>query len=139
MIVTFDIDAFRSRYPHLADISDATLESCFEEVCAIWGNTDERSKFEYDPEHGKITRRLFLYNATCHLATLQLWEKNGQTGRIASASQGSVSTSFDLLKTNSFTGNWWCQTPCGTTAWMLLQSLIRGGRFYGFSHNHPFG
>ena len=54
MIVTFDIDAFRSRYPHLADISDATLESCFEEVCAIWGNTDELSKFEYDPEHGNL-------------------------------------------------------------------------------------
>lgn len=139
MIVTFDVDKFRSRYPDLADISDATLESCFEDACAVWGNTDETSQFEYDPENGKIKRRLFLYSVTCHLATLQKWGKNGQQGRLTSASQGSVSTSFDLLKTNKFTGDWWCQTQCGAFAWYLLQAIVKGGRFYGFSHNHPFG
>ncbi len=139
MIVIFDIDAFRSRYPHLADISDATLESCFEDACATWYNTDEKSLFPYNPDKGEFKRKLFLYAVTCHLATLQLWEKNGRQGRLASASQGSVSTSFDLLKANNFTGDWWCQTQCGAMAWRMLQAVVKGGRFYGCSHNHPFG
>lgn len=139
MIVTFDIDKFRSRYPHLTDISDATLREIFNEVSAEYGNTDDASPFEYDPAHDKYKRFWFLYAVVCHLATLQQWNKNGQQGRLTSASQGSVSTSFDLIKEGSFTGDWWCQTQCGQAAWRMLKSTVLGGRFYGFKKNHPFG
>lgn len=139
MQVTFDIDSLRSRYPHLSDISDATLEACFEDACVMYGNTDSTSLFAYDPDDGVYSRRIFLYAVTCHLATLQQWAANGQPGRVASASQGSVSTSFDLLKTNRDTADWWYQTPCGSMAWQLLKGKLRGGRVYVFPHRHPFG
>lgn len=139
MIVVFDIDDFRSRYPDLADISDTTLSAIFDEAASEYGNTDATSLFDYNPDKQIYKRKWFLYAVVCHLATLQQWQKNGQQGRLSSASQGSVSTSFDLLKANNFTGDWWCQTLCGQSAWRMLQSVTKGGRFYGFSHNHPFG
>ena len=63
----------------------------------------------------------------------------GQQGRIASASQGSVSTSFDLLKANSLTAQWWLQTPCGTQFWIMSQSYRKGGRVYISKHFHSYG
>lgn len=81
----------------------------------------------------------FLYAVTCHLATLELWNKNGQPGRVTSASQGSVNTSFDLFKSNKDTADWWNQTLCGQQAWQMLKGRTKGGRFYGYKINHPFG
>lgn len=139
MIVVFNIDDFRSRYPDLADISDTTLKSIFNMISEQYGNSDDSCRIKYDPAHGKYMRKYFLYAVVCHLATLQLREKNGQQGRLASASQGSVSTSFDLLKGNSLVQQWWTQTDCGAQAYMMLKSYVLGGRFYSFSHNHPYG
>ncbi len=139
MIVTFDVDGFRARFPHLTDISDATLSAVFDDVCTMYGNTDDKSLFAYDPDQGIYSRRTFLYAATCHLATLEQWQKNGQTGRITNASQGSVSTAFDLYKSNKDLPDWWNQTLCGQQAWRMLSALTKGGRFYGFTRNHPFG
>lgn len=139
MQVTFDIDEFRARFPHLTDISDATLQACFDDACTMYGNDDSTSLFAYDPDNGKLQRRTFLYAVTCHLATLQQWAANGQAGRVTSASQGSVSTSFDLLKTNRDVPDWWYQTICGQMAWRLMAGKLCGGRVYLFKHHHPFG
>lgn len=139
MIVTFDVENFRARFPHLTSISDATLQACFDDVCEIYGNTDATSPFPYDPAQNIFKRRIFLYAATCHIATLEQWSQSGQEGRITNASQGSVSSTFDLYKANKETPDWWNQTLCGQQAWRMLKALLCGGRFYGFKENHPFG
>lgn len=139
MKVEFDIDVFRCRYEHLADISDEALKMCFQDACELYGNDDSSLCFKYEPENDIYARRAFLYAVTCHLATLELWNKNGQPGRVISASQGSVNTSFDLFKSNKDTADWWNQTLCGQHAWQMLKGRTKGGRFYGYKINHPFG
>lgn len=142
-VVVFSSDEFRGIYPQFSDtdvVTDAQLEEAFNTAVDFIGNSDSKSYFAYDPDNGVTTRKRALYSATCHLATLlYLWPANGQTGRVASASQGSVSTSFDLLQGNSTTANWWLQTPCGATLWMMLKPYLLGGRFYGDRHFHPYG
>lgn len=77
----------------------------------------------------------------CHLSFsyIRAVEQNGQPGRVTSASQGSVNTSFDLFKSNKDTADWWNQTLCGQQAWQMLKGRTKGGRFYGYKINHPFG
>ena len=141
--VTFDYDNFLLMFPHIAEAVNEgkTTEEYITETfysVASWLKADDSSLYPYDPEHGEFTRKTLLYLATCHLVSLSLWG-NGQGGRVASASQGSVSTSFDLIKTNSLVGQWWLQTPCGSRYWIQSASYRKGGRFYGVSNYHPYG
>ena len=93
--VTLNISDFRIFYPAFEDAAkypDSLITLMFNQACAILGNSDD-SIYPYDPSHGKLQRMFILYAATCHLLTLRGMAP-GQTGRITSASQGSVSTSF---------------------------------------------
>lgn len=87
---------FRSLYPGLTEdvISDEMLQALWGVIEALLG--DGEGNFPY-PE---TTIQTILYTALCHLATL---ETNGmnQPGRIASATEGSVSTSFENIKIQS--------------------------------------
>lgn len=142
-VVVFSADEFRGIYSQFSDaetVTDEQLQECFDAAADLIGNTDGKSYFKYDPDNGTKTRKRALYAATCHLATLlYLWPANGQPGRLSSASQGSVSSSFDLLQGNSTTANWWLQTPCGAMLWMWLKPFLLGGRFYTDHHFHPYG
>ncbi|MGJ1042649.1 DUF4054 domain-containing protein [Staphylococcus epidermidis] len=63
-----------------------------------------------------------------------------QVGRVASASQGSVSTSFDLPKSgNSAAAEFWNRTNCGMQVWLMLAPYRLGGRIYLSNHSHPWG
>ena len=44
-----------------------------------------------------------------------------------------------LLKTNSFTGDWWAQTACGRAVWVMILPYVRGGRLYTAGGWHPWG
>lgn len=142
--VVFSYDEFISRFPHLADaVTEGKLTA--EQITEIYngaaqwlGADDGNSMYPYDPAHNVFTRKNLLYLATCHMATLSLWPA-GQGGRIASASQGSISTSFDLLKTNSLIGSWWLQTPCGSQYWVMSATYRKGGRVYIQKNYHPYG
>lgn len=140
-VVELDIQEFRSWFPGLTEdkISDQLLDVLWKQVCDLVGNTDADSFAPYDPTATPpiIERKVQLYYALCHLATLTL--RGDQPGRVASASEGSVSTSFDLIKAQSQTGQWWNQTPCGSTYWMMTAKYRRGGRIYVSSHYHPWG
>ncbi len=129
-----DISSFRAAYPGLteAKISDEELETLWASIMALLG--DGEGNFPYP----KATIKAILYAALCHLATLHT---NGmdQPGRIASATEGSVSTSFDFIKTNSEVGDWWMQTKCGALFWMMTKRYRVGCRFYGGSNFHPWG
>lgn len=141
MVVDLDIEEFREWFKGLTEerISDDLLEILWGQVCELLGNTDATSFAPYDPDATPpvLERKVQLYYALCHFATLSL--RGDQPGRVASASEGSVSTSFDLIKSNSQTAQWWNQTPCGSTYWMMTMKYRRGGRIYVSSHYHPWG
>lgn len=135
--VAFQPGVFRTQFPQYADdsvYSDTLLTAYFDAAVAVLGNED--SPVPYDPPT-VYTRQTLLYRATCHLLTLA--DSDGAPGRLSSASQGSVSTSFDLLKANSYSGDWWAQTPCGQLVWLLLLPYTRGGRLYTAGNWHPWG
>lgn len=139
-VVELDIAKFRSMRPEFTEevISDETITALWGFACELVGNTDEKSLFAYKPELNVTTRAYALYLVLCHLCTLHLWP-SGQPGRVASASEGSVSTSFDTIKTNSLTGQWWVQTLCGATYWSFSSAFRKGGRIYTGSNYHPWG
>lgn len=131
---TLDIEAFRAFYPGLTEevISDAELENLWGVLCVQLG--DGEGNFPY-PE---ATIKQILFAALCHLATLATNDMN-QPGRIASASQGSVSASFENIQIKSETGQWWNQTKCGALFWVLTQRYRTGCRFYHTRKYHPWG
>ena len=138
MVVTFNAAEFRSKFPKFttAIISDAELQNAFDIACLIVDNT-AASPIPYDTEKNIVIRKTLLYLLVCHLATMALWPL-GQNGPIASASQGSVSTSFSLPQ-GGLTGAWFKQTPCGQTFWQI-SAPFRMGLISGKTrHFHPWG
>lgn len=143
--VTFDYDEFIARFVHIGQavaegkLTEASVTAAYDSIASWQGADDDNSIYPYDPENGITLRKDVLYLMTCHVLTLQLWAGSGQSGRIASASQGSISTSFDLLKSNKDIPNYWFQTPCGQQFWIMTAAYRKGGRFYGVRHYHPWG
>ena len=137
--VTLNISEFLGLFLHLQaaydaqKLTDDAIQFHFETVAEQFG-----VMFPYDPVHGVNTRKRAYYLATCHLCTLALWPE-GQGGRVASASQGSVSTSFDLIKSNKWLSDYWLQTTCGQQFWVLTASYRRGGKLYTSPQFHPWG
>lgn len=111
----------------------------WDQVGAIVGTTDADSFAPFDPDATPpvLERKVLLYYALCHMATLST--RGDQPGRVASASEGSVSSSFDLIKSNSQSAQWWNQTPCGSTYWMMTGKYRLGGRLYVSDNYHPWG
>lgn len=143
-VVELDIPEFRIWFPGLTEteISDELLEILWDQACEIVGNDDSRSFSPYDPDAKppKKERKILLYYALCHFATLHLRGEDSP-GRVASASEGSVSVTFDPIKTKSQsqTSQWWNQTQCGATYWTMTAKYRLGGRFYGAKKYHPWG
>lgn len=143
--VVFSYSEFIGLFPHISaavtagTLNESGITATYDSVADWLGADDDNSLYPYDPENNITIRKDALYLATCHIITLDLWSASGQSGRIASASQGSVSTSFDLLKSNKDVANYWFQTPCGQRYWMMTLSYRRGGRVYIHKNFHPWG
>lgn len=137
--VTFDENKFRLMYPALTEenLPRDVLLMMWDQAAMIVG-ADDRSFAPYNPEKGITEREVLLYYVTCHLATLATQDPS-QPGRLASATEGSVSTSFDNITAKSVTAQWWLQTRCGATYWALTAKYRMGGRFYGSKNYHPWG
>lgn len=139
--VELDTNEFRNWFPGLTEdvISDELLQILWEQACMFVGNTDSTSFAAYDPDATppKLERKVLLYYALCHIATLST--RGDLPGRVASAGQGSVSTSFDLIRSSSQTSQWWNQTQCGATYWTMTARYRMGGRLYVGSGHHPWG
>lgn len=87
MDVELDIEEFRKWFPGLTEeaISDAVLDVLWQQVCALLGNTDATSFAPYAPDATPpvLERKVLLYYALCHFATLAT--RGDQPGRVASA------------------------------------------------------
>lgn len=141
--VTLDISGFRGRFPKFADetkVTDAEIEAAWEEVSEFCDPTDANPYFRYEPDGTPpvFARRTAIYLAMCHLLTMGGWG-DGQNGALTNASQGSVSTAFQLIQGKTTTESFWMQTPCGQRYWMMLKPHLLGGRLYISKIYHPWG
>ena len=85
MDVALDIEEFRSWFPGLTEavINDVLLGVLWDQVGAIVGTTDADSFAPFDPDATPpvLERKVLLYYALCHMATLST--RGDQPGRVA--------------------------------------------------------
>lgn len=114
-VVEFDTSEFRGLYPSIQG-TDAQLEMFFDMAqtflnntpCSIVGNLKERKRL--------------LYMLVAHIAMLNARVESGNAvvGRIASASEGTVSVSLDY-GTMGNNERWYLQTPWGAMYWQMTK------------------
>lgn len=115
--VAFDWIRWQAEYWALCaqGIPQAAAEAAFSKAGLFLNNT------ALSPVQDADRRASILYDIAAHLLMLQQRAASGGgAGRIASASEGSVSVSFDM-PTGNATEAWWMQTPFGATALQMLR------------------
>lgn len=119
-IVEFNIEGFKELYP-MIELNDAQLKYCFEKAELRVNNTKN------SPVCSLKERKILLNLLTAHLALLQdrINKGNDSVGRVASATEGSVSVSLDFPTSGSALMAWFAQTPYGAEFWTLT-SKYRG-------------
>lgn len=114
-VVRFGVQKFRLLYPSIT-LSDVQLHSFFTEACILCNNT-KKSVIKSTEE-----RELLLFLLVAHIATLQMRLESGNeaVGRIAGASEGSVSVSLDYGQ-SAASEKWYLQTQYGARYWALTR------------------
>jgi len=117
--VTFDVTAFKGRYPEFASVGTPLLTACFDEATLYLSNSDT------SPVQS-LSRRATLFNMlTAHIAYLGgALSTDGMprpVGRVSQASEGSVSAGFEYLAPG--TAAWFTQTQYGAAFWQATLSL----------------
>ena len=113
-VVVFDPAVFKARFSEFAAASNGLLESYFAEATLLLDNTDNGRVVD-------VAQRAVLLNLlTAHIAKLNLAAANnsGLVGRVASATEGSVSVSADygtVLQGQAY----YIQTPYGAQYWAM--------------------
>lgn len=121
--IVFNAAAFKVRYPEFAAVADATLGAYFDEAGIYLSNSDSPV--------ASLTRRAILFNMlVAHIGAIGgALSADGQprpVGRLASASEGSVSASFANAAPGS--AEWFQQTQYGAAFWQATTGL-RGFRY----------
>ena len=121
-VVTFNATLFKARYPEFNPVADALLQLCFNDAGLYLNNTD-----------GSIVqdvtiRQQLLFMLTAHIATLGgALTADGQAlpvGRTSSATEGSVSASFEYITpATAGSGAWFNQTQYGAEFWQATTAL----------------
>lgn len=121
-VVVFNIEKFREIYPELSALTDGQLNGYFDRACLFLDNTPKSIVSDLRE------RETLLFMLVCHIATLA-GRGGGATGAVTSATEGSVSASFQPL---AYSGNaqWYAQTACGAAFWQAIKKYIYGGRTY---------
>jgi hypothetical protein len=118
--VVLSADNFKAMFPgKFAEATDEVISSYFGRAENLIAN-EETSNIRPEAKLEKV-----LYLCTAHLMTLYEDGRGGAVGRISSASQGSVSASFDYPI--SPTRAWWQQTQYGAE---LLQATQKVRSFH---------
>ena len=120
--VIFSAANFKIRYPEFVGVSDPRLQLYFDEACLYLSNADN------SPVQSIARRTILLDMLTAHVAKLGGAIGGGvaPVGRTSSASEGSVSASFDYQGQPS--AAWYNQTPYGASFWQAT-SALRGMRY----------
>lgn len=143
--IYFDIDYFKEIFPYI-DISGMTpfyLSNLWDIAVMIVGDRNSNSFAPYNPSQEIYDRRKLLYLALAHIIQTQKMQQStngsGLSGRITSASEGSVNISIEAYKADSLTAQWWSQTEEGRIYWMLTAKYRLGGHLYMHREAHPWG
>ena len=144
-VVVWNESAWRDVYPQFSEgqpwyCTSAQLSGLWQIAVTLVDNTDE-AVIPYDPDHGVYIRQILLWALMCHLATLAWQGRQGQYGMLNSATEGSVTASFQMptLPQTEVTGAWYGLTACGLMAWTLLRKYSLGGRIVTPHYFHPWG
>lgn len=118
-VVVFNPTTFKARYPEFTAVADLMLGECFGEAGLYLSNKDNSRVQD-------VARRALLLNMlTAHIAKLGgALSADGQAlpvGRVSSASEGSVSASFEHLTPG--TAAWFNQTQYGASFWQATSNL----------------
>lgn len=118
-IVVFDPSSFKARYQEFAAVGNPSLAACFDEAGLYLSNADS------SPVQNVTKRATLLNMLTAHIASLGgLLSADGQpkpVGRVASASEGSVSASLEYMAPGS--AAWFTQTQYGAAFWQATSSI----------------
>lgn len=130
MTVSFDLAAFRVRYPEFASVSDAQLNAFWGEACLYLDPSD--ASLVADPAQ----RSLLLNMLVAHIAALSKGADGsaGIVGRINSATEGSVSVGTDSLALPG-TAAWYTQTRYGLQYWAATAPYRTWRYVPGYSRN----
>ena len=114
-VATYNPTLFHARYPEFANVSDVVLASLFSEAGLYLNNTDG------SPVQDVNQRTTLLNMLTAHIAYIGgLLAADGQAlpvGRVSTASEGSVSASFDYTPCTPGSGAWFKQSQYGAAFW----------------------
>ncbi|WP_374413278.1 DUF4054 domain-containing protein [Novosphingobium colocasiae] len=125
-IAEFNFSAWTTRYPEFGAVSEERAALFFTEAGLYLDNTDASPVAD-------INVRLMLLNMlTAHIAALSGaleadGKPSGSVGRVSSASEGSVSVSFDTGLSPG-TAAWFSQTTYGMAFWQATKNL-RNARY----------
>ena len=112
-VVVFDPAQFKLDYPQFASVSDAQLQYNFD-IATLYCNNTDSSVVTNVEQRAKLLDLL-----TAHITTLQVRASSGSgsaVGRLASASEGGVSTTFDYAPSTQ-SNAWYNQTGYGAAYW----------------------
>ena len=112
-IVDLDLVKFKATYPTFK-AADAQLELWFVEAGMLINNTPQSCI------KSLVEREVLMFLLMAHFAELQARVEAGNSavGRLASASEGSVSVSFDN-GSSTLSSAWYQQTPYGSKYWAM--------------------
>jgi len=120
-VVVFDPVAFKLKFPEFVAVSDPQLQFNFDMACLFLDNTDA------SPVQDVNIRATLLDLLTAHITQLNLNVQagNGVVGRLSSASEGGVSSSFEYSSSISSSMAWYIQTPYGAMYWQATTGYRR--------------
>lgn len=136
--VAFDFGTFTARYPEFSTLDPGLAGLYFSEATLYLNNSD----CSVVTDLGQ--RTLLLYMVTAHIAALNRpADASGANassplvGRIASASEGTVSVSVDFPTDGGDAQAWWNQTKYGAAYWRATSQFRRMRYIPGRSHSVP--
>lgn len=132
-IVVLDITKFRDMFPEFSSVTASALQFLFDQATDYLNNTECSLVID------ATKRERFLYLLMAHLAYVRYGDANGNggsglVGRLASASEGSVSVSSDAGQVE-FRYMWYTQSPYGMDYWQATK-VYRMANYYP---GNPYG
>ena len=125
-IATYNPTLFHARYPEFANVSDVVLSSMFSEAGLYLNNSPT------GPVQDVNQLTTLLNMLTAHIAYIGgVLSADGQAlpvGRVSTASEGSVSASFDYTPCTPGSGAWFKQSQYGAAFWQAT-SYIRSALY----------
>ena len=116
-IALFDFGSWAARYPDLADTVSPDLAAAYFAEAGLYLANDGAG-----PIDDVVRQSLILNMLTAHIAILGSAGRggaSGMVGRVASATEGSVSVSTDM-PTLPGSAAWFAQTAPGLSAWQAM-------------------